>query len=64
MSNNQVPVNNPVAAYLAGNPKAYPAPNNPTSDPLGIFNNFIGPSGSFNKNDQGDARVDWHFRHQ
>jgi hypothetical protein len=60
--NNQVPVNNPVAAYLASNPKAYPAPNNPTSDPLGIFNNFIGPSGSFNKNDQGDAKVDYHFR--
>jgi Carboxypeptidase regulatory-like domain len=60
--NNQVPVNNPVAAYLASNPKAYPAPNNPTSDPLGIFNNFIGPSGSFNKNDQGDARVDWNYR--
>ena len=61
-ANNQVPVNNPVAAYLASNPKAYPAPNNPTSDPLGIFNNFIGPSGSFNKNDQGDAKVDYHFR--
>ena len=60
--NNQVPVNNPVAAYLASNPKAYPAPNNPTSDPLGIFNNFIGPSGSFNRNDQGDVKVDWHFR--
>jgi len=60
--NNHVPVNNPIAAYLASNPKAYPAPNNPTSDPLGIFNNFIGPSGSFNRNDQGDARVDWHVR--
>src|SRR6202789_2447471 len=60
--NNQVPVNNPVAAYLAGNPKAYPPPNNPPSEPLGIFNNFIGPSGSFVKNDQGDAKVDWNFR--
>jgi hypothetical protein len=60
-ANNQVPVNNPVAAFLANNPKAYPAPNNPTSDPLGIYNNFIGPSGSFNRNDQGDAKVDWHL---
>lgn len=60
-ANNQVPVNNPVAKFLASNPKAYPAPNNPTSDPLGIYNNFIGPSGSFNQNDQGDAKVDWHL---
>ena len=59
---NQVPVNNPVAAFLAAHPNAYPAPNNPTSDPLGIFNNFIGPSGSFNTNDQGDVKIDWHVR--
>ena len=36
-SNNQIPITNPVATYLFGNPKAYPLPNNPTSDPLGIL---------------------------
>ncbi|MGC2161740.1 MAG: TonB-dependent receptor [Silvibacterium sp.] len=61
-ANNQIPVNNPVAVFLANNPKAYPAPNNPTSDPLGIYNNFVGPTGSFSRNDQGDAKIDWHLR--
>jgi hypothetical protein len=58
-SNNQVPITSPVAQFLFSNPKAYPLPNHATSDPLGIQNNFIGPSGSFSKNDQGDAKVDW-----
>jgi hypothetical protein len=58
-ANNQIPINNPVATYLFGNPKAYPLPNNPTSDPLGIYNNFIGASAGFSQNDQGDAKVDW-----
>jgi hypothetical protein len=60
--NNQIPILNPVATYLFGNTTAYPLPNNPTSDPLGINNNFIGPSGSFTRNDQGDAKIDWSFR--
>jgi hypothetical protein len=60
--NNQIPISNPVAVYLFGNSKAYPLPNNPTSDPLGIYNNFIGPSASFSQNDQGDAKVDWQLR--
>jgi hypothetical protein len=59
-ANNQVPVTNPVAIFLAGHPNAYPAPNNPTSDPLGIFNNYIGSSGSYERNDQGDVKIDWH----
>jgi hypothetical protein len=59
--NNQLPIVNPVAQFLFNNPKAYPLPNNATSDPLGIFNNFTGPSGSFSRNDQGDAKVDWHL---
>jgi hypothetical protein len=58
-ANNQIPINNPVAQYLFSNPKAYPLPNNPTDDPLGIFNNLIGPAGSTQHNDQGDAKVDW-----
>jgi hypothetical protein len=60
-ANNQVPITNPVAQYLFSNSAAYPLPNNPTSDPTGIFNNFVGPSGSFHTNDQGDAKVDWHL---
>ena len=60
-ANNQIPINNPVAAYLFSNPKAYPLPNNATTDPTGVYNNFVGPSGSFATNDQGDAKVDWHY---
>jgi Carboxypeptidase regulatory-like domain len=61
-TNNQIPITNPVALYLFSNAKAYPLPNNPTSDPLGIYNNFIGPGASFSQNDQGDAKVDWQLR--
>jgi len=61
-ANNQLPIINPVAKYLFSNPKAYPLPNNPTSDPMGIQNNFVGPSASFSENDQGDAKVDWQLR--
>jgi Carboxypeptidase regulatory-like domain len=57
--NNQIPINNPVAQYLFSNTKAYPLPNHPASDNTGIYNNFIGPSGSFSRNDQGDAKIDW-----
>ena len=60
-ANNQIPITSPVAAYLFSNTTAYPLPNNPTADPTGIFNNFVGPSGSFATNDQGDAKVDWHL---
>jgi hypothetical protein len=60
-ANNQIPVNNPVAAYLFSNAAAYPLPNNPTTDPAGIYNNFVGPSGSFATNDQGDVKIDWHY---
>jgi carboxypeptidase family protein len=58
---NKIPIANPVAQYLFGNTKAYPMPNNATSDPLGIYNNFVGPQGSFSTNDQGDAKIDWHL---
>ena len=59
--NNQIPITSPVAQYLFANPNAYPLPNNATTDPTGIYNNFVGPSGSFATNDQGDAKVDWHL---
>ena len=58
--NNQVPVTNPVALFLAAHPNAYPAPNNPTSDPLGVYHDFIGPNNTFARNDQGDVKIDWH----
>ena len=61
-ANNQIPITNPVAKYLFSNLKAYPLPNHPTSDPLGINNNFQGPGASFSQNDQGDAKVDWQLR--
>ena len=66
--NNQVPVTSKVAQYLASNPKAYPTcPGSPgckpaSNDPLGIYNNFIGPIDSIQRNNQGDAKVDWHPR--
>ena len=59
--NNQVPINNPVAKFLFANPAAYPLPNNPTTDPLGIENNYIGPSNKYRRNDQGDVKIDWNL---
>lgn len=61
-ANNCVPITNPVALYLFAHPNVYPLPNNPTGDPLGIQNNLSGPSGQFQRNDQGDIKIDWHFR--
>ena len=60
--NNQVPIVSSVAKYLFAHPELYPLPNTPGGGPLGLNNNFTGPSRSFTKNDQGDAKVDWHFR--
>jgi len=60
--NNQVPITSPVALFLFSHSNAYPLPNNPTSDPMGIQNNFVGPAASFSRNDQGDAKVDWQLR--
>lgn len=61
-ANNQVPITNPIAQFLFNHPEAYPLPNNPTDDPAGIHNNLIGPAGSTVKNDQGDVKIDYHFR--
>jgi hypothetical protein len=65
--NNQIPIVNPVAKFLFANAAAYPLPNNTANsikngDPSGINNNFIGPANSTVKNDQGDVKIDWHFR--
>ena len=57
-TNNQVPVNSPVAQYLAAHPELYPAPNSTPNDGL-IQNNFQGPQTSFVSNNQEDVKIDW-----
>ena len=62
--NNKVPITSPVAKFLFAHPEVYPLPNKAAAvtDPTGVDSNFIGPNGTFQKNDQADAKVDWHFR--
>jgi hypothetical protein len=57
-SNNQVPVVNPVALFLAAHPELYPAPNSAPTDGL-INKNFQGPQPSYVTNNQEDFKVDW-----
>src|ERR1700728_1660406 len=56
--NNQVPVVNPVAQFLAANPSLYPAPNRTPQDGL-IEDNYVGPQNSFVTDNQEDFKVDW-----
>ncbi len=51
-------VNNPVVRYLAAHPEFYPLPNHTPTDQL-IQNNFIGPTNSRVRNDQGDVKIEW-----
>ncbi|MGH9406466.1 MAG: carboxypeptidase regulatory-like domain-containing protein [Terriglobia bacterium] len=57
--NNQVPVVNPVAKYLAAHPNDYPAPNRPPEATTAIGNNYVGPQSSYVRNNQEDFKVDW-----
>jgi hypothetical protein len=57
-ANNQVPVLNPVAQFLAAHPNIYPAPNSTPTDGL-LQNNYQGPQSSFVSNNQEDFKVDW-----
>jgi hypothetical protein len=57
--NNQVPVNSPVAQFLAAHPELYPAPNSTPLTGTPIQNNFQGPQTTFVNNNQEDAKVDW-----
>jgi hypothetical protein len=61
-ANNCVPITNPVALYLFSHPNVYPLPNQASEDGGGILNNLEGPSGSFQRNDQGDIKIDYNFR--
>ncbi|MGA2202597.1 MAG: TonB-dependent receptor [Terriglobales bacterium] len=56
--NNQVPVVNPVAKYLAAHPNLYPAPNAAPEDGL-LQNNYLGSYSGYVSNNQEDFKVDW-----
>lgn len=56
--NNQIPVLNPVAQYLAAHPQLYPSPNSAPTDGL-IQNNFQAGQTSYVSTNQGDVKVDW-----
>ena len=57
-NNNQVPVVNPVAQFLAAHPNLYPAPNRTPQDGL-MLNDYAGPQTSFVTDNQEDFKVDW-----
>ncbi|QMV19418.1 TonB-dependent receptor plug domain-containing protein [Granulicella sp. 5B5] len=56
--NNQIPVNNPVAKYLAAHPADYPTPNADPS-PNTYLRQYEGTERGYNVNNQFDAKVDW-----
>lgn len=56
--NNQIPVVNPVAQYLAAHPQLYPAPNSAPTDGL-IQNNYQAGQTSFVSTNQEDVKIDW-----
>lgn len=57
-TNNQIPVVNPVAQYLAAHPELYPAPNAVPTDGL-IQNDYEAGQTGFVSNNQEDFKVDW-----
>jgi Carboxypeptidase regulatory-like domain/TonB dependent receptor len=63
-SGDQVPIVNPVAAYLFANPALYPLPNRPPvsvssgGDGL-IQDDFVGPQSAYVSDNQEDVKVDW-----
>ncbi|HEV2278935.1 MAG TPA: TonB-dependent receptor [Acidobacteriaceae bacterium] len=58
-ANNQIPLNNPVAAYLFAHPEIYPTPNRTADAGTVDRNNYSAPTAGLIKNNQGDLRVDW-----
>lgn len=63
-SGDQVPIVNPVAAYLFANPALYPLPNRPPvsvssgGDGL-IQDDFVGPQSAYVSDNQEDVKLDW-----
>lgn len=58
-ANNQIPVVNPVAKFLAAHPSIYPAPNSQVAPGAGDYHNYQGPEKGYTVNDQGDVKVDF-----
>lgn len=57
-TNNQIPVNNPVAKYLAAHPSDYPTPN-AAPEPGTYLPLYEGTERGYKVNNQFDAKVDW-----
>ncbi len=57
--NNQVPITNPVAQYLFSHPEFYPLPNKTGTGLLGSQNNYTGTYKKYERNDQGDVKIDY-----
>jgi len=55
---NQITVLNPVATYLFAHPEIYPHANVTATGSDPIVNNYLGTKKSFQRNDQGDIRID------
>lgn len=56
---NQIPLNNPVAAYLFAHPELYPMPNHAPSPGTVDSNNYQAATKTIRRNNQGDLRVDY-----
>jgi len=59
--NNQIPLRNPVAAYLFAHPEVYPMPNRTPDAGTPDRNNYGAPTAQVIHNNQGDLRVDWNL---
>ncbi|HUZ93615.1 MAG TPA: TonB-dependent receptor [Edaphobacter sp.] len=58
-TDNQIPLNNPVASYLFAHPELYPMPNHAPSPGTVDSNNYQAPTKTIRRNNQGDVRVDY-----
>ncbi len=57
--NNQIPISNPVVAYLVAHPEYYPAPNLAPGANSPILNNYRGSIKNRTYNNQFDVKVDY-----
>ena len=58
-ADNQIPLNNPVAAYLFAHPEIYPMPNHVPSPGTVDSNNYQAATETIRRNNQGDVRIDY-----